>query len=206
MKIKKSLKFLGLAALTLSVAVGCATAPKEEPKTGAADAIAAAKAANKKAKSVGFEWRDTGKMIKKAEKALKEGDDAKAIKLANKAKKQAESAVAQYHAETKRFEKEHGRVTGAAAGADSYVVMKGDSLWKISGKAEVYGNPYQWPLIFKANQAKIKDADLIFPGQMFDINRAASASDVAAAVRHAKTRGAWSIGVVEESDKAFLAQ
>jgi hypothetical protein len=29
---------------------------------------------------------------------------------------------------------------------------------------------------------------------------------VDAAVRHAKTRGAWSLGVTEESDKAYLAQ
>jgi hypothetical protein len=44
----------------------------------AADAVAeitAAKDAQKQASSVGGEWRDTGKMIKKAEKLLKEGKD-----------------------------------------------------------------------------------------------------------------------------------
>ncbi len=50
---------------------------------GAADAIKAAKAAQKEAKAVGFEWRDMGKMIKKAEKLAKAGKGKKAIKIAN---------------------------------------------------------------------------------------------------------------------------
>ncbi|OGI49726.1 MAG: hypothetical protein A3B81_00020 [Candidatus Muproteobacteria bacterium RIFCSPHIGHO2_02_FULL_65_16] len=84
--------------------------------------------------------------------------------------------------------------------------MRGDHLWGIASKPIIYGNPYQWPLIFKANRDKIKDADLIQPGQVFAINRSASASDMDAAVRHAKTRGAWSLGVVEDSDQAYLAR
>jgi hypothetical protein len=46
------------------------------------DAIKAAKSARKEAIALGFEWRDMGKTIKKAEKAAKAGDDQKAIKLA----------------------------------------------------------------------------------------------------------------------------
>ncbi len=89
---------------------------------------------------------------------------------------------------------------------DSYNVVRGDHLWGISGKATVYGNPYQWPLIFKANRDKIKDADLIHPGQVFAINRNASVGDVDAAVKHAKTRGAWSLGKAEDSDGKYLAK
>jgi hypothetical protein len=51
-------------------------------------AIAAAKDAQKQADSVGGEWRDTGKMIKKAEKLLKEGKDEEAAKLAQQAEAQ----------------------------------------------------------------------------------------------------------------------
>lgn len=87
-----------------------------------------------------------------------------------------------------------------------YQVMKGDSLWSIAGKSNVYGDPYQWPLIYKANADKIKDADLIYPGQEFEIERNPTADAVSAAVHHAKTRGAWSLGVVEESDRAYLAR
>ncbi|MEA3303523.1 MAG: SoxXA-binding protein [Pseudomonadota bacterium] len=54
----------------------------------AESAIAAAESARKKAASIDGEWRDTGKMIKKAQAALKKGDSAKAIKLAKKAEKQ----------------------------------------------------------------------------------------------------------------------
>ena len=93
--------------------------------------------------------------------------------------------------------------TGAAG---DYQVAKGDNLWNISAKSEVYSNPYQWPLIYKANKDKIKDADLIYPGQNLAIDQGASASDIDAAVQHAKTRGSWSIGVTEESDTAYLAK
>ena len=54
------------AAIVLSVALmsGCEMAPAKAEKHGMSpavtNAIAAAKAANKKAKSVGYEWRDTG--------------------------------------------------------------------------------------------------------------------------------------------------
>ncbi len=89
---------------------------------------------------------------------------------------------------------------------DSYNVVRGDHLWGISSKSTIYGNPYQWPLIFKANRDKIQDADLIHPGQVFTINRNATQGDVDAAVNHARTRGAWSLGKVEASDTRYLAQ
>jgi hypothetical protein len=70
------LKFL-LATLLLALSTGVMA-------ESAQDAIKAAKAAQKEASSLGFEWRDMGKTIKKAEAAAKEGKDKKAIKLANK--------------------------------------------------------------------------------------------------------------------------
>jgi hypothetical protein len=90
--------------------------------------------------------------------------------------------------------------------SESYEVMRGDNLWDISAKDSVYANPYQWPLIYKNNSEQIKDADLIYPGQVLDIDAAPTPNDVAAAVSHAKSRGSWSLGVTEESDKAYLAQ
>lgn len=85
-----------------------------------------------------------------------------------------------------------------------YTVVTGDSLWTISGRSDVYNNPYQWPLIYKTNRDKISDADLIHPGQRFSVDQNPSASEVSAAVNHARNRGAWSIGVVEESDRDYL--
>jgi hypothetical protein len=61
--------------------------------------IEEASAKLKKADSVGGAWRDTGKMIKAAQKALDGGDLKEAAKLAGKAAKQGdlgyEQAVAQ---------------------------------------------------------------------------------------------------------------
>ena len=162
MKISKSLKLVGMMLLAMSIAVGCAGTPEGEDP---AAAIAAAKAANKRAKAEGYEWRDTGKLIKKAEDALKKEDNATAIKLANKARKQAEDAVKQKYAELERL-RAAGIIDNGVA-ASSYQVVSGDNLWDISGKDSIYGNPYQWPLIYKANSDQIKDADLIFPGQTF---------------------------------------
>jgi len=60
-----------------------------------AAAIEAAEAAQKAASKVGFEWRDTAKLIKSAKKALEAGEKEKAIKLANSAKLQGEMGVKQ---------------------------------------------------------------------------------------------------------------
>jgi len=90
------------------------------------------------------------------------------------------------------------------AASMQYEVARGDSLWAISAKPETYNNPYQWPLIFKANRSQIQDADLIYPGQTFEVDRNPSAADVESAVNHARNRGAWSIGVMEDSDRRFL--
>ena len=89
-------------------------------------------------------------------------------------------------------------------GDTSYVVEQGDNLWTISGQEDIYDNPYQWPLIYKANRDQIRDADLIFPGQEFTIVRGMSEYEIDAAVNHAKTRGAWTLGEVEASDEAYL--
>ena len=97
MKKLASLAIAIVVALMLSACAGGEKAPAVSAEDAKA-AIAAAKDATKKAGSVGYEWRDTGKMIKSAEAALKEGKVEDAIKLANKAKRQSEHAYAQYEA------------------------------------------------------------------------------------------------------------
>lgn len=79
-------KKIALAALMAGlIAAGTATAAD---KAGAEAAIAAAKSAQKSANSAGGEWRDTGKMIKDAEKEAAAGNYGTAIELANKAEQQ----------------------------------------------------------------------------------------------------------------------
>ena len=121
--------------------------------------------------------------------------------LANKAEQEASDAIAQYHAGQEMDDS----MADTSMSMGNYIVSVGDNLWNIAGQGSVYGNPYQWPLIFKNNSSQIKDADLIFPGQTFDIPKASDA-EIAAAVEHAKTRGAWVIGETEASDWSYLAQ
>lgn len=94
----------------------------------------------------------------------------------------------------------------AAPQNDVYTVVAGDCLWCISGKSEIYNDPYQWPVLYRANRDQIKDADLIYPGQELTVDRNASDATKAAADSHARNRGAWAIGVTEETDKEFLAK
>ena len=86
----------------------------------------------------------------------------------------------------------------------AYVVQAGDHLWGISSQPKVYGDPYQWPLLFKRNRAEITDADLIYPGQMIQIERDMSDAQIQEAIDHARSRGAWVLGVVEGSDLRYL--
>lgn len=80
-----------LAAL-LGAGVSTAWAVSEKE---ASEAIAAAEAATKKAASIGYEWRDTGKIIKSAKEALAGKDFEAALKHANNAKLQGERAYEQ---------------------------------------------------------------------------------------------------------------
>lgn len=200
MILRNGFKIVAVLAIALGLATGCATKPAEEPAAEVDSAYAEARAAILDARAAHqmvdpshADYATIGKLIADAEAALAAGDTGRAIQLANQARDMARRAM-----ETK--------AQPAPTGVTSYTVARGDSLWKISGKAEIYGNPYQWPLIYKANRAQIKDADLIFPGQRFNIERNLSQADVDAAVNHARTRGAWSLGVVEESDLRYLAR
>ncbi|MBN2102696.1 LysM peptidoglycan-binding domain-containing protein [bacterium] len=54
---------------------------------------------------------------------------------------------------------------------DQYTVVKGDYLWKISKKDEIYGDPYQWIRIYCVNKDQIKNPDLIYSEQVLNIAR-----------------------------------
>jgi nucleoid-associated protein YgaU len=60
---------------------------------------------------------------------------------------------------------------GKPAEPDTYTVMRGDYLWKIAGKSEIYNDPYAWSRIYTSNTDQIKDANLIYVDQVFRIPR-----------------------------------
>ena len=47
------------------------------------------------------------------------------------------------------------------------IVQPGNSLWRIARRA--YGSGAQYTIIYAANASQIRDPDLIYPGQIFDI-------------------------------------
>ena len=51
---------------------------------------------------------------------------------------------------------------GQPAAAETYTVVKGDSLSKIAKR--FYGDANQWKRIYEANRDQIKNPDLIQPG------------------------------------------
>ncbi|MBU2495869.1 MAG: LysM peptidoglycan-binding domain-containing protein [Candidatus Omnitrophota bacterium] len=50
-----------------------------------------------------------------------------------------------------------------------YTVKKGDFLIKIAGKKDIYGEGDAWKKIYQANRDKIKNPNLIYPGQKLQV-------------------------------------
>jgi hypothetical protein len=102
--MKKLIGVLMIASLALA---GCVNVKQAQDEYAAA--VAAAKDAQKKAAAVGYEWRDTGKMIKQAEETAKSAAEKEkagdkeaafaayqsAAKMARKAEEQSHDAVKQ---------------------------------------------------------------------------------------------------------------
>jgi len=80
-----------------------------------------------------------------------------------------------------------------AAAPVLHSVVRGECLWRIAGYSSLYSDPFLWPLIYSANRDQIKDPDLIFPGQVFEVPKDSTEAEKAAARHKASTRGAWSL-------------
>ena len=95
----KHLKILASIALASALLSGCASYSSDDSAAATLEsynaAVTDAKASLKTAAAANYEWRDSGKILKKAEKAAKAGDFETAIKLVNKAKQQGDLALAQ---------------------------------------------------------------------------------------------------------------
>ena len=77
---------------------------------------------------------------------------------------------------------------------ERYRVQRGDTLWGISAREQIYNNAFMWPLIYKANSQHIRDPDLIFPQQIFVIPRDYTPEEAAAALQRARQRSTWRLG------------
>jgi PBP1b-binding outer membrane lipoprotein LpoB len=89
----KKLISIPLAAMLL---VSCASVSSDDFPT----AWEKADAKRKEAASLGYEWRDTGKMLKKAKKEHEEGNVEAAMKLVKQAMEESTDAIAQAQRES----------------------------------------------------------------------------------------------------------
>lgn len=96
MKLNKSLS-LSACSLIVSTSV----------LASAELAISSAESAQNKAANVGYEWRDTARLIEQARKLAQQGKSDEAISLANKAEQQGFDALRQYQTETARYNENH---------------------------------------------------------------------------------------------------
>ncbi len=53
----------------------------------------------------------------------------------------------------------------ATAETIEHVVAEGETLWSIAGQADVYADPYMWPVIYRHNRDQIVDPAQIYPEQ-----------------------------------------
>jgi hypothetical protein len=58
-------------------------------------------------------------------------------------------------------------LAAVAKGGGRIVVQPGNSLWRIARR--IYGSGFEYTIIYDANQRQIRDPNLIYPGQIFDL-------------------------------------
>ena len=74
-------------------------------------------------------------------------------------------------------QQESVQVGGAPGKYDTYVVQKGDSLWSIAAKPQIYGNANRWRRIYDANRDLLKSPDRLRAGMTLKIPRGRVAGD-----------------------------
>jgi tetratricopeptide (TPR) repeat protein len=147
---------------------------------------------------------DAERTLEEAKRAYEAGDYVGAKQLAQAALEKAQEAEAiAKQVGMQKKEEQARRIAGEIAdpGATrmpyptNHVVIKGETLWWIAEYKQIYDDPFQWPVIYRANRDKIRDPDLIYPDQNFVIPREPDLTNEMRqeAIKFAKNRGAWSL-------------
>jgi nucleoid-associated protein YgaU len=84
---------------------------------------------------------------------------------------------------------------------DTYVVKRGDSLWSIASRRDVYGDPYKWPLLYKYNTRNFDSPDAIEPGRKLVIYNDVTSGELMDADKKARFRGEWKDWGMEQRNK-----
>ncbi|HUP92609.1 MAG TPA: hypothetical protein VM074_10215 [Solimonas sp.] len=83
-----------------------------------------------------------------------------------------------------------------AQASQRYVVAAGDSLWIISGRPAVYGNPQLWPLIWEANLDTVPDPNRLRSGLKLKIRANPTIDEVVQAIERSRSAARITIGPV----------
>jgi len=179
MQMKTNKSFLSTSVITLGLMFGLVACgpkvPKEvaQAKAAAEAAIAAADQAIKEVIDLGGEAIEAKELLSQAHDAYNQTDYTLAKDKADAARRSAEAereALLAARAEAERLAAEKLKVEEYPS---VYTVgtweKDRDCLWNIAGKDYIYNDPWKWKRIYKANADKIKDPDLIYPGQVLDI-------------------------------------
>jgi nucleoid-associated protein YgaU len=173
-KKNEEAKELAISAYDKAVeAKNLSLARLEELKKNAESAIADAKEAINSAKEAEAEkyaplkLKEAEDLLTQAEEALGKAEYHSAIDLANQsaaaAREAKRIALAKKEEELKKLEK-----------PTHHIVVKGECFWIIAGYEEIYGNPFMWPKLYRANKHILRQPDnphLIHPEQKFVIPR-----------------------------------
>ena len=166
-----------LSFLLFAVFIGCGPKKVPEPvvdtqEVEAFDAIEMAEEAIMEAETEGADVSEAQELLEEAKTAFSDKDFLLAIVKANNARVSAEGAL-------EEIEKARQEALTAAeeeairVHVDTYTVgtwkRDRDCLWNISQKEHIYGDPWKWKKIYRANTDKIRDPDLIYPKQILEI-------------------------------------
>ena len=100
------------------------------------------------------------------EDAKKYGTD-QVVSIKLKEYREYETLVIKVDKKKKKAKKKKTRKKDGSPKAKTYTVVKGDCLWNIAKK--FYGDGSKWTKIYNANKSKIKNPNLIYPGQKLTI-------------------------------------
>jgi len=94
---------------------------------------------------------------------------------ANKKAAELESNLAALDARIAELQAEVSELEAKKAERDrkpeTYTVVVGDCLYKISGYEKIYADPLKWPRLYRANRNQIKDPNLIYPDWVLVVPR-----------------------------------
>ncbi len=148
--------------------------PLEEARLNARDAIVRAAEMLKTCNEEKVDVAEAEELLAGANEAFENSDYLSAKEKADAAYRSAKTALDEARAARKKAMDEAEREL-AKKRPSSYIVgswaKNRDCLWNIAKKAEIYDDPWQWKKIYLANKNKIKDPDLIYPRQVFEIPR-----------------------------------